>query len=381
MKILFVSRAYPPVTGGIENQNFGLAKSLSEITPTTIFANTRGKKFLPLWLPYAALRILLTFWKYDAILFGDGVLAPLGLPVKLLSRRTKVFSVIHGLDVTFMYKTGFLARVYKRINVPSLRMLDRLIMVGNQTIEEAVKAGVDRERCVFIPNGVFLEDLFEPHTREELGKVLGMDLQGKKVVLRIGRYVKHKGVEWFIRNVVPKLPENVVFVAAGSIVARATAGDGSYFPQCEKAVKELGFKDRVRLLTNLPQEHMNVLLNTADLVVSPNIRVPGSMEGFGINVIEAAACERVVVASDLDGLKDAVIEGKNGFLVEPGNTEAYIKKITELLRDDAYRQEFGRQARQFVMENFSWEKISREYVTIMQEARGAEAAPAAKLSE
>lgn len=51
---------------------------------------------------------------------------------------------------------------------------------------------------------------------------------------------------------------------------------------------------------------MQTLYNTADIVVSPNIRIPGSMEGFGINAIEAGACSRAVIASDLDGLKDAV---------------------------------------------------------------------------
>lgn len=366
MKILFVSRAYPPVTGGIENQNYGIAKSLSALTPTTIFANTRGKKFLPIWLPYATLRILFTFWKYDAILFGDGVLAPLGMPVKLLSSRTKVFSIVHGLDITFAQKKSLFGKVYRAVNIPSLARLNRLIMVGNQTIQEAAKAGINRERCVFIPNGVFLADLFEPHSREELEKVLRMELKDKKVILRIGRYVKHKGVEWFIRNVMPKLPEEVVFVAAGAVVAKATAGDGSVYPACQKAVQELGLESRVKLLTNLPQEHMNILFNTADLVVSPNIRVPGSMEGFGINVIEAAACERVVVASDLEGLKDAILDEKNGFLVEPENAEAYTAKITDLLNQDDYRKEFGKQARQFVVEHFSWEHIARQYLEIMQ---------------
>ncbi len=45
--ILFISRAYPPIIGGIENQNYGIAKSLSKIAPVKIIANKRGKKFLP----------------------------------------------------------------------------------------------------------------------------------------------------------------------------------------------------------------------------------------------------------------------------------------------------------------------------------------------
>jgi glycosyltransferase involved in cell wall biosynthesis len=370
MKILFVSRAYPPITGGIENQNYGIAKSLSLLTDVTIVANPYGKKFLPVFLPYIALRLLLTSWRYDAVLFGDGVSGTLGSIVKIVSGKTKALSILHGLDVTFAARASFLAKVYRSVAIPALRSLDRYIAVGNQTIEEAVAMGLSREKCVFIPNGVFVKDLFEPHTREELRRVVGTDIENKKVILRIGRYVQHKGVEWFIRNVVPHLPQNALFVAAGAVVGANTAGDESYFPKCVRAVKELGLEGKVRLLTNLPWTDMKVLFNTVDVAVSPNIPVPGTMEGFGINVIEAASCERVVIASDLEGLKDAIIDGKNGFLVEPANADAYVKKISELLRKDDYCKEFGMKARLFSTEHFRWETIADRYLLVLTETIG-----------
>jgi len=256
--------------------------------------------------------------------------------------------------------------VYRSINIPALKMLDRLIMVGHHTIEEAVALGIDRNRCTFIPNGVFIGDIFETHTREELEKVVGVSLHDKKVVLRIGRYVKHKGTEWFIRNVVPYLPDNVIFVAAGAVVGKTTAGDESYYPKCVKAVQELHLENKVKLLTNLPWTDMKILFNTVDLAVSPNIRVHGSMEGFGINVIEAASCERVVVASDLEGLKDAIIEGENGFLIEPEDAKAFIEKITTLINDDAYRKEFGVRARHFCENRFQWHTIAQQYLDVIK---------------
>ena len=56
MKILFISRSYPPVTGGIENQNAALAEWLPRHAEVTTVANRLGKKFLPFFLPYALLR-------------------------------------------------------------------------------------------------------------------------------------------------------------------------------------------------------------------------------------------------------------------------------------------------------------------------------------
>jgi glycosyltransferase involved in cell wall biosynthesis len=361
-RILFISRAYPPVLGGIENQNFGIAKALSEITEVRIIANKYGKQFLPIFLPWATLKSLLILPNYDVVLFGDGVLAPLGVFLKFFYPQKKFLSVIHGLDITFAYKKSFLGKLFRAINIPAQKRMDKLIMVGNETINQAVKIGIPRERCVFIPNGMDVAEKAESHTRKELADLLEIELSDKKVIFRGGRFVKHKGTEWFIRNVMPKLPTNYILAAAGGMVAKKTAGDEDYFPRCLGAVKELGLENRVKFFPNLSEAKMRILFNTADLYISPNIAVPGTMEGFGITAIEGAGCGRVVLAANLEGLKDAIIEGKNGFLLKPGDANAWILKIQALLSDDDFRQVFGQKAQEFVKENFVWEKISQRYL-------------------
>jgi len=104
------------------------------------------------------------------------------------------------------------------------------------------------------------------------------------------------------------------------------------------------------------------LFNTCDLFIQPNIKVQGDMEGFGLSVIEAVSCKIPVIASNLEGLKDAIIDGQNGFSIEPENTEKYVEKINELLANDDFRQEFGEKARQFVTQNFRWEIIAKRYL-------------------
>jgi phosphatidylinositol alpha-1,6-mannosyltransferase len=86
------------------------------------------------------------------------------------------------------------------------------------------------------------------------------------------------------------------------------------------------------------------------------------MEGFGISVIEAACCRIPVLASKLEGLQDAIKEGENGFLVESENADAWFAKIIEILATDGFRDGFGEKARQFVIENYGWDKISKKYL-------------------
>jgi glycosyltransferase involved in cell wall biosynthesis len=368
MKILFISHSYPPIWGGVESQNFNLARKLSEIADVKIIANGRGKIFLPVFLPITFFRMLFLMFRYDACLLGNGVLAPLGEGVKIFHRRKKYFCIVHGLDVTFANKSGILSKIYKGVNIVSLKKLDKLIMVGNATIEEAVKAGIDRKHCAFVPNGIDPEEFEKNYTRDDLARILEGDIIEKKVIFRLARFVPHKGTSWFVENVLPYLPNNVIFVAAGGRVGKNTAGDKDDFEICEKIIKEKNLQDRVKLFPNIEEEKKKVLLHTADIVISPNIKVEGSMEGFGINAIEAAACGRTVVASALEGLKDAIQEGKNGFLAEPENANAWIDKIKELLADDEFRENFGENARKYTIENYSWKKIAGIYMSLIKDS-------------
>ncbi len=367
MKILFISHSYPPILGGIENQNFNLAKGLKEKAEVKVIANKKGKWFLPFFIPVTFLQAFFTLGKYDVCLFGSGIMTPLGRVLRFFHPRKKFFSVIHGLDVTFVNKKGFLAKTYKLINIPAIASMHKLFMVGSATIEEAVKVGVPREKCVFIPNGVHWKDLKSESTRGDMEKIFGKKLAGKKVIFRMGRFVPHKGVSWFIENVMPKLPENVVLIAAGGRPGKQTAGDRDDFPHCEKAIVDNHLEKRVRLLVGISNEERNVLFNNADLAIAPNVKTPGTMEGFGINTIEAAVCERVVLASNLEGLADAIRNGENGFLVEPGNPDKWVAKINKLIDSgEAFLRFFGKKAAQYTKENYSWDKICQRYLEEME---------------
>ncbi len=362
MNILFLSKSHPPTIGGIEKQNYELAQALGKITSLTVIANTRGKKFLPFFLPYALFKGLAQLKNNDVILIGDGVLAPIAFIFSVFAPQKIYVSIIHGLDITFAQKKSLFGRIYRLFNIPSLKTMDKLIAVGNETIARAIEAGIPKDRCVFIPNGIDEKNVVAKRSRKDLENLLERKLEGKYILLRVGRYVEHKGVEWFIRNVMPLMGDDVIFVSAGGVVTSQKAGDANFFPRCKQTVEELCLHNRVHLLTNLPWENMKTLLNTADIVVSPNIRIAGSMEGFGINAIEAGICKKPVIASNLDGLKDAIRDGVSGILVEPENAQAFTKTIFELLDDKERRVSLGESASSYILKNFTWEIIARRYL-------------------
>lgn len=354
MRILFLSRAYPPVVGGIENQNYALSKWLPLVADARSIVNRSGKKALPWFLPYAFFKSLFLLPRYDAVLLGDGVLAAVGAPLKFLFPRVRVVSIIHGLDLT--YQNGLYQAWWVRRFLPAL---DGLIAVSNATREEALRRGLPANRISVIPNGIDPEDFAENFTRADLERRLGRSLEDAVVLATAGRLARRKGVAWFIEHVLPRLPEEVLYVVAG---------DGPDRERVAEAREASSAKERILLLGRVSDEDRNLLLRTADIFVQPNIPVAGDMEGFGIAVIEAALCGRPVVASDLEGLHDALAGGANGILVPPETPEAFSEALLPLIAEPERRHGLGERAARYTAEHFAWPVIAARYRETLERA-------------
>ncbi len=342
-----MSRAFPPTVGGIENQNYQLSRWMAASTDTRIIANGRGRRFLPLFLPWALFRTLVLLKDFDVLLLGDGVLAVVGWAMKLVYAKP-VISVLHGLDVTYSNP------VYQKFWVGTfMSRLDRFIAVSSETARQAMEKGIPGRKIVSIPNGITTGRPREKHTGAELEAILGMKLHNRKIMLSCGRLVKRKGVAWFCQNVMPELTPDILYVVAG---------DGPDRERIAGIVARKDLASRVVLLGQVTNEVRDILLNTCDLFLQPNIKVRGDVEGFGLAVLEAASCGMPVVASAIEGLRDAVKDGENGFLVESANPGAWTEKILELLGNEEQRISFGKKAREFVVHNYDWSDIAGRYL-------------------
>ena len=103
----------------------------------------------------------------------------------------------------------------------------------------------------------------------------------------------------------------------------------------------------------------------------PNIPVEGDMEGFGIVLLEASSAGLPIVASNIEGIKDAIIDTKNGFLIEPYDTEKYVEVILDLLRDDNKRISIGRAGKELTNTYYNWEAISEKYLDVFNSITGS----------
>lgn len=350
MRVLFISRAFPPVIGGIENQNKAVADWLDNRLDCTIIVNRYGRKFLPLFIPWAIVRGALLARKADVILLGDGVATVIGYFIRNVYPDKPVYTILHGLDVTYgsaMYQRLWVRRFFS--------CSQGFIAVSQSTADIAAMHGVDKSLIRVIPNGIDINDV-PALPANRLSTIVGQPMQGKYVLLTLGRLVKRKGVAWFVNEVMPELPGNVFCIIAG---------DGPEKDDIDAAIRARGLQDRCLLLGRVNAETREALYAGCDLFIQPNIPVAGDAEGFGIVVLEAGMRGLPVVASDMEGLRDAVCHNENGWLVEPCNVEGFVNRIRDCMYETD-RHAAGNRAREYVIRNFHWEKLIDDYINFLE---------------
>jgi glycosyltransferase involved in cell wall biosynthesis len=142
------------------------------------------------------------------------------------------------------------------------------------------------------------------------------------------------------------------------------AGTGPLRNQLVARIKQLGVLTNFRFLGDVKDSLLPTLYNCADVFAFPSIQ-----EGQGIALLEAQATAKPVVAFDVGGVGEAVLDKETGFLTKPGTREL-TESILKLLSDRALREKMGRSGREFVSKNLSWEICARKLLAVYTEAAG-----------
>lgn len=357
MKILFVTRKYPPSTGGMETAAYELYKALAATHEVTLVKWGGSNKMLPIVYPWLFIQAVVKAVqdRSQVIYLQDGVMAPMGWMLRLVTGRPTVIT-IHGKEATYANP------IYKMLVPSFVRKQSRVVAVSNETKTQAQQAFPGLDPLVIF-NG--LSDKFYERSREvslnTVAMALGMtvqDLQRYKILHTNGRLVRRKGVLWFVDKVMPKL------TATGKPILYLVSGKGKDQELIEAAIAQHQLGDNVKLLGRVSDEVLRGLYNAADLFVMPNIPVANDMEGFGLVALEAASCGTPVVASKLEGIQDAITDGKNGILVTPTDAVAYAEVITRELTAPSLQ---AAAVRDYTLTTFAWTKVAEQYAAVMQQ--------------
>lgn len=324
----------------MERLSWELTTRIAKRRSARIVALRRGNRWLPLFLGYSALLILANSIRGKILLLhlGDPALAPLGRLAKLCN--VPVCVTVHGLDVTYPHWLyPFWLRIF-------LRDFDAYICISSAARAAAIAKGVPTSRTQVIGVGVTAPGAPANTAREE------------DLLLFVGRLVKRKGLEWFVRVVLPRIAqrrEGVRLVIIGAGPERSAI---------QKAAATVGVADRITWLGAVPESDRMTWLARATVCIAPNVHVPGDIEGYGVVALEAAAAGCALVAADLEGLRDAIVDGQGGRLVASEDANVWTEAIVELLEDRAGAAALGEQAREWARSERNWESVCERYESI-----------------
>jgi len=161
-------------------------------------------------------------------------------------------------------------------------------------------------------------------------------LEGKRVLLSVGRLTERKGLREFVENALPKIvvscPDAMLLVVGSaptnSLFARSQTTDSIY-----RAAKAQGVQANIRFVGDIKDyRYLSMVYRIADCHVFPVRQIVGDPEGFGMVAVEAAAHGLPTVAFATGGVLDAVGEGRSGRLINSGDYNAFSEAVIELLK-------------------------------------------------
>ncbi len=280
---------------------------------------------------------------YDMIhSVGESVANHVGTAIRKLRKKPHVITIQGGPLLTG-FKSNPVDMMLKRLDKWSFRNADLIHVISHKLAIETERLGA--HNVVVIPNGVDMA-AFRPMDGEGLRKKYGLPFE-KNIVISVARLVSVKGLDCLIRATALVLRDipNVHLVLIGKGTGRC---------ELEKLVSELGLDNNVQFLGELQHTEIPYYLSVADVFALPSLR-----EGLGIAFLEAMACGIPVVGSSVGGIPDIIEDGKNGFLVPPGNYEKLAKTIKLLLENNGIRDKFIKQGLETIEQRFQWDSVLR----------------------
>lgn len=355
LRILFITRKFPPQVGGMENLSFNLLtyfKRRADCQVQTIILK-RSQYHLLWWFPYATFLAAIKARHADVVHLGDPVLAWIGFFVKFFYRKP-VAVTVHGLDVTFP------SLIYQWYLKFFGRRFDAYLCISRYAQAEAQRRALGPCRVITI--GVDFRKAqaaqkISAAEQERWKKKLGI-APGKHLLLTVGRLVPRKGVYWFIDAVLPLLPPQDLYLVVGEGEERA---------RIEKLITHKNLSCRVKLLGRIADQELLTTYRLAHIFIMPNIKVPGDMEGFGLTAVEAALNGLPVIATGIEGIRDAIADGQNGILVPEGQPAAFVREIGRMFQEEKRRLAFGRKAQAYTRKYYDWRVIIDKYFLAFSE--------------
>ncbi|MFH1597688.1 MAG: glycosyltransferase family 4 protein [Patescibacteria group bacterium] len=373
-KTLLITLEFAPFFGGVGRYLYNMAKHLPPqsifiMTPPhadsakfdqkQYFSTTRttlisNNPFLwPKWIfSYGKVKRFVKEKKIEHLLVSH--VLPIGTVAWMLKRRKGItYSVVcHGTDVLSAQSKPGKRRLMLRI----FNNAEKIITNSQYTLDLIKNLGDYSNKLLVITPATDILERSKDNNQEEIRNKY--DLHDKKILLTVGRLVARKGHDIVIKalkQAAESIPDLVYLII----------GKGPEEAKLKRLVGQLGLNDKVIFAGAVPDRQLPSFYQLCHLFISVGRQQDCAIEGFGIVFLEANAFCKPVIAGDSGGVKEAVVQGETGFLVDPQDQQAISKHIIQLLQNRQLAHDMGAKGKERVINEFSWLDRAKKLSTIL----------------
>lgn len=337
---------------GLNKEQFNVSVVVSDDGPLykklmnegiKVFCTDIRKNFNPFTL--LKLYKILKVNKIDVIHTHGTVAGVWGRLAASLARTPVIIYTLHGIHYLNSHN-----RIFKQIFILIDQILskfsDKIICVANSDQKKGYEYKLfEKGKSIVIHNGVDIKE-FKFNKKAKAKKAEFNINSDSPVIGIVARLHVQKGYHFFFEAI--KLVKEKF-----SNVKVLVIGDGPLLFELKEQVLRLKLTDNV-IFTGT-RDDIPDLLSIMDVFVLSSL-----WEGMPLTVLEAMACKTPIVATNVDGVSEAIQEGKTGILVPPKNSKKMANEIINILEDKEFRKALGERARKALVKNFPLKKMVRE---------------------
>ena len=359
---------YPPTTGGIEQHMSLLCRRLAQRVNVTVLVPSRSQRRVEETLDNVRIIRIPEFGRYASVplcptspfelrkLKPDLVHLhfpnPMGDLTQLLGASGVPFVLTYHADI--IKQKAFLP-LYRPIMKRLFNKASKIVFSAEENVNSAALISGHRHKCVVIPFGIDI-DRFRLQEQEK-GEVGALRQELKSpIVLFVGAARYYKGIDVLLRSMVS---------VSGVLLL---AGRGTEAPSIKRMAADLGITSRVRFYGEVSESRLKILLHAADIFVLPSI---DRCETFGIGQLEAMACSKPVVSTDLPtGVRSVNRHGVTGLVVHPGRADELAGALNTLIANPSLCAEYGGAAQRRVESEFGVDLMVSKTLEVYDEVLG-----------
>ncbi|MBK7105843.1 MAG: glycosyltransferase [Ignavibacteriae bacterium] len=373
MKIVQTNKAYYPKVGGIETTittlSEGLVNYFNADVQVLTCSGTRTLQSVEKILNGVKLKYLSTFeflaslpispgyFKEIAKYSGDilHIHEPFPLADIALLTNSKLKNKFSKIVVSWhsdIVRQKWVLSIYKKYLFEFLQNVDKIIVSNPNLIKNSDFLPYFKDKIEVIPIGVDLNWVDSCQESNELSKQIRKSNKGP-IALFVGRLVYYKGLEYLIDavNLVPDI--SLIIIGSGPLK--------SYL---NKMINKLNLSSRIKIIPEVDEVTLHSYYKACDLFILPSVE---KSETYGIVQIEAMACGKPVVCTDLGTGTTFINQNEiTGFVVPPRNSKSLAEAILKLVQNVELREILGNQGKERVFKDFTSKKMVTETYRVYQ---------------